>query len=886
MEKRHFPCFISKKYIFFLFAIFFVSVVTAQENHLTGDWYAKKANQTQQDGQTLTRHDINSHNWLNAVVPGTVLTTLLHNNEIPDPFYATNNDSIPDIYNTGVDYYTYWFYTTFEIPKSKEYSNVWLNLRGINYSTKIYLNGHKVNCDSIKGMFLRHRLNITDLAKRGEKNRLAILVHPPNPPGKANGGQGGDGIIAKNVTMQFTAGWDWIKPIRDRNTGIWDKISVTTSGPVTLEDPYIITDVPGKREPEEEQYPAYVNVAVQAQNHGEKALSGYCTYKVGAYSDTMSIQIPAGSKKRIEFETLEIQDPKLWWPNGMGKANLYPVEIQFFNEDSQTSDSKNLKIGIRDVTTKMDTSSGGRMFRVNGQKLFIRGGNWIASDALLRLSAERYEHEVRMHAEANLNTIRIWGGSITERPEFYEACDKHGILVWQDLWITGDCNGRWRDPKKKENRKQRRQYPDNHQLFLKSARDQIKMLRNHPSLCVWIGGNEFPPPPGINDSLKNKIFPDLDRKREYFELSTSENLSQNIYPGTVGDGPYGYQDPEMFFNKRHYPLNSEIGSVGMPVYETLEKILSPEHIKNFPGTKDEPDREWRYHCYIGYSTGRFDYIDIYGTPETAKAFCEQAQIANYLQYRSLIEGMNAQMWNWYTGVLIWKTQNPWSSLRGQLYDHSLAQNGAFYGVRKAAEPLHAQVNLGDRSVKVVNTTAHNKENLTLESSIYDRLGKQHKKTVRSISIPSMDTKRLFKVYPPSDTTKVFFVKLKLLENNREISENFYWLSDNRYNFRYLNQLKEVQVSLNEERLDDSTIKINLENESSTPALWNRLQLYNSKSNKRILPAFYSENYFSLLPGESKTVTIDVPADLKKEAADMSVELSGFNTENRKIQIME
>jgi len=877
---------IHQSILFLIMSIFIAFAATGQENHLKDPWYAKKAGDVARDGYQLSRSSIDQQEWLEAVVPGTVLTTLLHNDKVPDPFYAMKNDSIPDIYNTGVDYYTYWFYTTFEMPESINYANAWLNLRGINYSAEVYLNGKKVNKDTIKGMFLRHRFNITNYIHSGEKNRLAILVHPPNPPGKANGGQGGDGVIAKNVTMQFTAGWDWIKPIRDRNTGIWDKISVTTSGPVTLEDPYITTDVPGKRTPGNEQEPAYVNISVQAQNHGEKALSGYCNYKIGDYSDRIAVQIPAESKKQIEFKTLEIQNPNLWWPNGMGKANLYPVEIQFIKEGKHISDSKNLKIGIRDITTNMDTTSGGRIFRVNGQKLFVRGGNWIASDALLRLSAERYEHEVRMHAEANLNTIRIWGGSITERPEFYEACDRHGILVWQDLWITGDCNGRWRDPKKKESRKQRRQYPDDHQLFLKSARDQIKMLRNHPSLCVWIGGNEFPPPHDINDSLKNKIFPALDRKREYFELSTSENLSQNIYPGTVGDGPYGYQDPEMFFNKRQYPLNSEIGSVGMPVYESLKKILSPEHLENFPGKTDELDREWRYHCYIGYRTGRFDYIDIYGNPETAKAFCEQAQIASYLQYRSLIEGMNAQMWDWYTGVLIWKTQNPWSSLRGQLYDHSLAQNGAFYGVKKAAQPLNAQLNVGDRSIKVVNTTARAKENLTLETSIYDRFGKQHEKTVRRVSIPSMDTKRLFKVYPPSDTTKVFFVKLRLLENNMEISENFYWLSDNRYNFRYLNQLKDVQVSMDDERLNDGTIKIKLKNEGNTPALWNHLQIYDSKSNERILPAFYSDNYFSLLPGESKTVTIDVPKGVRKEAADMSVELSGYNSETRKIQIMQ
>ena len=884
IEKRNF--YLIKTCILFLIGILFSFTLSAQENKLNQPWFAKKANQTEKDGTALTRSDINKREWLDAIVPGTVLTTLLENDKIPNPFYGTNNDSIPDIYETGVDYYTYWFYTTFRIPDKKEYSNAWLNLRGINYAGEVYLNGNKVNADTLKGMFLRHKLNITDFIKKGQKNRLAILVHPPNPPGKANGGQGGDGRIAKNVTMQFTAGWDWIKPIRDRNTGIWDKISVTTSGPVTIKEPYITTEVPGKRTPGAKQNPAYVNISIKANNNHNEAQSGYCIYTFGDYSDTMNVEIPANENKKIKFPVLKVKNPELWWTNGIGKPNLYPVELKFLTKNNEISDTKKLKTGIRDITSKMDTTTGGRIFRINGQKIFVRGGNWIASDALLRLSPERYEHEVRMHAEANLNTIRIWGGSITERPEFYKACDRHGILVWQDLWITGDCNGRWEDSMKHENQKQRRQYPDDHSLFLESSRDQIKMLRNHPSLCTWIGGNEHPPPPDINDSLKHKIFPALDSNRRYFEMSTSENISQNIYPGTNGDGPYGYQDPEIFFNKRQYPFNSEIGSVGMPVYESLEKMLSPKHLKKFPGSSEELSKEWRYHCYIGYKTSRYDYINIFGSPENTKEFCEQAQIANYLQYRSLIEGMNAQMWKWYAGVLIWKTQNPWSSLRGQLYDHSLAQNGAFYGVKKAAEPIHAQINMGDRTVKIINTTAGSKENLTLKTNIYNMYGKLSKKTEKAISVESMDTKRISKIYPPSDTTDVYFVKLRLFENDNKISENFYWLSDNRYKFRKINTLQSTPLSVNVSPAGSSAIKVDIKNHTDTPALWNTLQLYDANSDKRILPAFYSDNYFSLLPGESKTMEIDIPSHEKKKITDISVKVSGFNTKNKIIPVMQ
>ena len=165
--------------------------------------------------------------------------------------------------------------------------------------------------------------------------------------------------------------------------------------------------------------------------------------------------------------------------------------------DQFTSDEENLNFGIREITTDWNPFTRSRQIYVNGQKIFIKGGNWIISDALLRFSPQRYDAEIRMHRDMNLNNLRIWGGAITERPEFYNACDKYGLLVMQDFWISGDCNGHWFDPKKKEDQWTRRKYPDDHDLFLRSAVDQVKMIRNHASLAFWCGGNELSPPEDI-----------------------------------------------------------------------------------------------------------------------------------------------------------------------------------------------------------------------------------------------------------------------------------------------------------------------------------------------------------------------------------------------------
>ena len=204
--------------------------------------------------------------WMEAVVPGTILTTLLHNKQIPDPFFGMNNNLIPDVYDTGRDYYTYWFYNEFQTPEIKDGQEVWLNFRGINYFADIFLNGKRVNLNTHQGMYLREKYLITPFLNKGKPNRLAVWVAPPDPVGNAYAGQGGDGTIGRNVTMQFTAGWDWICPIRDRNTGIWDKVNIEVTGSVDIRNPFVEIRVPGIRVPGKKQEPAYIKPSVELKN--------------------------------------------------------------------------------------------------------------------------------------------------------------------------------------------------------------------------------------------------------------------------------------------------------------------------------------------------------------------------------------------------------------------------------------------------------------------------------------------------------------------------------------------------------------------------------------------------------------------------------------------
>ena len=296
---------------------------------LHDSWKAKRAIDVKIDGTEITDPGFKPTGWLDAVIPGTILTTLLHNDLIPDPFFGMNNNLIPDVYETGRDYYTYWFFNEFEIPAIRDGQEVWLNFRGINYFAEIFLNGKRVNTSTHEGMYLREKYLITSLITKGGPNKLAVWVAPPDPAGNAAAGQGGDGTIGRNVTMQCTAGWDWICPIRDRNTGIWDQVSVEITGPVDLKNPFIAIRVPGTRIPRQKQDPAYVTPSAELKNVSSQKINGVLRTEFEGYKNSVKVTLNPGEEKLFTLPEMKIENPQLWWPNGMGDQPLFEMKMDF-----------------------------------------------------------------------------------------------------------------------------------------------------------------------------------------------------------------------------------------------------------------------------------------------------------------------------------------------------------------------------------------------------------------------------------------------------------------------------------------------------------------------------------------------------------------------------
>lgn len=876
----------TRKYIYWLLALlcylpaFTQSPVKIQrleageKTCLHEGWFARNASEIGEDGNRLTGQPFEATGWMKAKVPGTVLTTLLENKLYPAPEFGLNNQLIPDIFHVGRAFYTYWFACPFTMEALLPGQHAWLNFRGINYKAEIYLNGKRVNTVTHEGMFLRQSYDITSYLKENGTNVLAVLVFPPDHVGNPNGGQGGDGQIARNCTMQYTPGWDWIQPVRDRNTGIWDEVSMAVTKDVRVQHPYVVTKVPRVRIPSaSKQEPAYLETSVELENVSDQIQKGTAVATYKGKELRVQVSLEPGEKKHVSFPKETIRNPKLWWPNGIGQQPLEEIHFSFIEQTTQqVSDQQSVRFGIREIQTRKNEQNGGREFYVNGQRIYITGGNYIDSDWLLRLSPERYDHEVRFHAEMNLRMIRVWGGALLERPEFYQACDKYGILVFQDLWGSGDCNGAWEDLTKLDSRERRWEYPDNHALFLQMAEDQIKMIRNHPSLCFWCGANEWPLAKDINEALKNDILPRLDPNRLFASYSTDSVFTRN-YLGDNGDGPYGIQEPEWFFTFRSHPFNPEAGSVGSPEVESFRAFMPEEDLKAFPRKSRTRNPNWIYHKDLGYG----DHLERYGELQTIEDYCRYAQLVNYDQYRSFMEGWASHMWDWYTGILIWKTQNPWTALRGQMYDWYLDVNASLYGTKKGCEPLHPFYNLVTKQVQLLNTTVEAVNNLTVKAEIFNREGKKLWEQSAQANAEASQVKDIFAVPVPPEVSGVYFLKLSLWNGQKtELTRNIYWLTTTPKDYRTLHELPKSSPDIKTTFTKDGNTYTGktVFTADAHISFFNRIKLFDKQTGKRILPVHYSDNYITLMPGDQQTVTFSFQSELPESQIEVVVE--GFN----------
>ena len=852
-------------------------------------WQMYKAGDVKEAAEKVSQPGYQTQQWMPAIVPGTVLNSLVYNKVYPEPYYGMNNHIdekiIPDLAHAGRDFYTYWFRTEFDIPESYKDKLVWLQVDGINYRAEIWVNGFLLG--NMSGMFKEDYIDITDFARIGKKNALAIKVYPVDVPGtimpKRWGAvgefqNGGDGNIGLNTTMLMSVGWDFTfnDGIRDRNTGIWKNISLYATDQAVIRHPFI------KSELAKPNYDvAKETVSVEVINPTQKDVK--CTVKGEIVGENITfskdVNLFRGETKEIcftpeEFPQLVIKNPRLWWPLFKGNPELYELKLTV-TVNGKVSDETKTRFGIREIVSDQNTPDKSRQFYVNGKKIFIRGTNWIP-EAMLRHSDKRTYAELRYTKQCGINLVRMWGGGIAESDYFFQLCDEMGLLVWQEFWMTGDTK-----------------HPHDKNLYLSNVEATVKRLRNHPSLAYYVSSNESTEMPEAKDLIMK-----LDGTRGY--------QMQSECDGVHDGSPYKQVNPMQHYENTASPrgsrvdgFNPEYGSPTIPTIETLREVMDEKDL--WPMNK----KVWDYHDGNGFhlmSTMYKDLTNNYGESSSLEEFVTKGQFVGAMNSKSIWEVWNYNKHHYgdryASGLLFWYHNCPMSQVCARMWDYSLEPTASLYHTQNALEPLHAQFDYLKNTVSVYNDYYQAFNNYKVSAEVYDLNTKKVWSKSQTINIPEDGVVNdIFTIDFPANITQVHFIKLRLYnEKGKEIANTFYWRSNDKYEgsktltgptssgFEDLSKLKQVQLKPRHQVYEENGrhfIKAEIKNTSSTLAFFTQLQLLD-ENKKPVRPSFYTDNFFSLLPGESKTILIETA--LEDMPAKPTFVVKGWNVKSKTFQL--
>jgi len=875
-----------------------------------GGWRLAEAPKVSASGTTLSRAGYDASHWYVATVPGTVLTTLVDRGVYADPAYGLNNTTIPE----SLAHQDYWYRTEFDAPAETVGKRQILNFDGVNYSAEIWLNGQPIG--TMKGAFVRGAFDVTGKLLPG-RNAIAVRVSPPPHPGLAQEesltsgvGENGGMMMLDGPTFVATEGWDWIPSVRDRNTGLWRGVTLSTTGVASLGDAHVVTTLP-----KPDNSIADVEIDVPVANTSDHAITATVRAAFDDVGVEKQVALAPGQTATVtmtpaDFPQLAVRKPRLWWPNGYGDPALHDLTLTA-SVDGQPSDTRHVRFGMRQVTydiSLMDQAgdlervgidlsrarqlgqqivderhSGIRkvaggwaaslmpgaerspavtrirdqdglshylVIRVNGVKIAARGGNIGMDDFMKRVDRARLEPFFRLHRDAHLNIIRNWVGQNTE-DTFYDLADEYGLMILNDFWeSTQDYNIEAQDPA----------------LFLANATDVVKRFRNHPSIVVWFGRNEGVPQPILNEGLATLINAE-DGTRLYMGSSNRVNLQDS--------GPYNWRQPVEYFTERAKGFSVESGTPSLPTLEAWKRAMAPADRWPISDT-------WAYHDWHQTGNGAVKtYMDAlatrFGAGTSLEDFERKAQMMQYESYRAIFEGMNAGLWTEHSGRMLWMTQPAWPSSAWQIFSHDYDTQASFYGVKKASEPVHVQMNLPDWKVVLVNNGLTTLRGVTVSAKVIGLDNHAIAQRSATIAAPGETTSTAFTLDPAAATANgVALVKLEARDAaGALLSTNLYWQAANDAQLRALNALAPVTLGTavaTRADGDETVATVTLTNTTQVPALEAKLTVMNADGTQ-VLPAYFSDNYVSLLPGDTRTVEIRYPTAKAKTPA---ITLRGWN----------
>ncbi len=848
---------------------------------LDRDWMIQSSAQVAAQGAAISSADFSTRGWYPARLPSTILAALVDNHVLPDPYFGMNLRSFPGTAGDIGDNFTnlpmpadspfavsWWYRTTFKLPapasrlaRAFAGKRFWLNFDSINNRANIWLNGRQVaDSAQVRGMYRTFEFDITDDLVAG-LNSLAVEVFAP---------------AEDDFTITFV---DWNPLPPDKDMGIVRDAYIRTSGPVTVRHPQVVTRLESTLDL------AHLTVYADLTNAGGQDVEGTLTGTIGTVAVSTPVRLAAGQSTTVTFSPsvypqLNFRDPTLWWPYGLGPQNLQQLHLEF-ETGGTVSDRQDVTFGIREFTSEVDANRH-RLFRVNGKRILIRGGGWT-HDMMLRPDDEREENEIRYARDMHLNALRLEGKLPGEH--FFQTADRYGMLVMPG-W---SCCAYWEWPETWK--------PEDFTIAAESLRDQLRRLRNHAGVFVFLYGSDS----AVNPQAE-RVYLDVLRQERWphpYIASASDEITPGAGPtGVKMRGPYAYVAPN------YWLLDTDRGGAfgfateispghAIPVMASLRQMLPADHLWPI-------DPFWIYHEATPTYPNLDEYTAAlearYGKARDLADYVQKSQVAAYEAERAMFEGYGRNKYT-ATGVIQWMVNNAWPSIVWHLYDWYLRPGGGYFGTKKACEPLHVQYSYDDRSVVVVNSLyrAFAGYRVTAQVLNFDLTEKFSLTAAADIAEDSVT--RVFSLPEIAGLSRTYFVRLSLRDaGGNPVSSNFYWLSTAPDVFDWntsdawhtamtsyadltgLQQLPPAKLTVmwqSEDNGADRVERVVVRNPSAQLAFFVHLTVLKGKDGGDIAPVIWDDNYFELMPGEVREITATFARKLL-EGVPSYIQVDGWN----------
>lgn len=793
--------------------------------------------------------------WSDAKVPGTIHQDLLNHNRIPNPFYGMNEEAVQWVENED------WMYRTSFVVTEEQLNRdaAVLELDGLDTYADVFLNGALILRSD--NMFVGHKVPVKSVLRKGE-NRLLIrfrsAVKEALPQWETNGFDypADNDHSSKRVSIYtrkapYSYGWDW--GIRLATCGIWRPVRLVFSDVARIEDYYV-------RQASVSASKADVDNRLEITNVTSQPVSALLkvAYHYSA-NDTKEVQ------KQIELRPGEntvslpvmIDNPHLWMPNGWGEPSLYKFTASVSVDGVEVASQERL-VGLRSIRVVMEDDEHGKSFyfEVNGHPMFAKGANFIPDDALLHnVTTERYKRIFEDVKAANMNMLRVWGGGIYEDDKFYDEADRNGILIWQDFLFA--CTTYPHDP-----------------LFLKrveaEAEYNIKRLRGHASLAMWCGNNEIYE--GVRywgwknkytaeafaemnrgyDVLFRQLLPDMvkrfDSDRFYMHGSPYEANWGRPESWKIADshnwGTWYGRKPFESFDSEIPRFMSEYGFQAFPEMKTIRTFAEEKDFE-----LESPVMNAHQKATIGNALIKQTMSLYYKVP--AK-FEDLVYVGLVLQGQGMRHGIEAHRRNrpYCMGSLFWQLNDSWPVVSWSSIDYYGNWKAMQYQSQRAFAPvlINAIKEGDDLCVYLISDELQDRGDVRLTVELMDFDGKSHGKWTHSGKL-SANTSMLFlkkrvDEFLSKQDAATSFLRFTLKAKNGAA------LADEVFYFAYPKdqKLPEARIETSVKRRGEA-IEMTLKADKLARDIFIEVPVQGVR---------FSDNFFDLLPGQRKKITITSP----------------------------